>query len=228
MRQVFAVLLPILMGCSSAHSISAELCPPTNKNLEWSSKCFTGTTPTRKVKPQYIRQIVPTKAGFATIMIDSPRELLVVDASGAVRVPNIVHTGDFDFPHAENGLARFEIKMRNRRGRASTKCGYFNSTNYRVVIPALYDECLTFRDHVATVCKGCSKYCTESECQNSIFVGGHGLVIDRNNKVLQHFSPPDLGNACGENQLGKVTRLGKSTRYLNCSAAPDSAFRRLR
>ena len=98
----------------------------------------------RQVKPKYISRIHPNKAGFGTILIDKPRELVAVDRKGIVKIPNFFHSGDFDFPSAENGVARFLITSENVRGEVVPKCGYFDSATFRIFIPARYDQCQAF------------------------------------------------------------------------------------
>lgn len=53
---------------------------------------------------------------------------------------------------------------------------------------------MAFESGTAAACKDCTKVSTESECQNSILIGGKGVIIDSNNKIVRR-SPP-LEKAC--------------------------------
>lgn len=228
MKLIVNFILTILVAGSSVSCSSAELCPAPGKNGEWSSACFEGKGPARQLKPKYISRIIPNKAGFATIMIDRPRELVAVDQKGVVKIPNIVHSGDFDFPSAENGLGRFLITLGNGPAKVVSKCGYFDSATFQIVIPARYDECQAFNQGTAKVCQECKKYCTQPECQDSILVGGHGFIIDSKNTVLREFALPPLERACGDKQPGKLTKGAGAISYLQCTPAANSPFGQLR
>ena len=180
------------------------------------------------MKSERTKKIIANKAGYATIMIGTPHELVAVDRNGAVWIPNIFHTGDFDFPNANKGLGRFQIIADAGKGATISKCGYFDGSNFKITIPATYDQCLAFKQGTAAVCKDCAKICTEPECQNSILVGGRGFVIDNENKILRQFAPPSLDNACGDKQAGKVVQVTGTTSYLQCSPAANSPFEQLR
>lgn len=228
MKSIVAAMLTMLVAFASVSCTSAELCPSTDQNRAWSSACFEGAGSARHVKPENTKKIIANMAGFATIMIDETRELVAVDRSGAVRISNIFHTGDFDFPNANQGLGRFQKMADNGNGEARTKCGYFNGSNFTIAVPATYDQCLAFKEGTATVCNDCAKYCTEPECQNSILVGGRGFIIDGKNKVLHQFAPPSLDKACGDKQSGKVVKVTETISYLQCSPAANSPFGQLR
>jgi hypothetical protein len=172
---------------TSASCGAAASCPPTSQDAEWSASCFEGTGAARQVKRAHRANIVTDKSGHATIMIDRPRELVAVDRRGHVVVPNIRHTGDYDYPDGRGGLARFQ--------NASAKCGYFNVRTFQIVIPAIYDHCLSFGEETAAVCNDCKVHCTEPECQNSVLVGGQGFLIDSRNRIVQRFKQPALEQA---------------------------------
>lgn len=208
-------LLAVLAACST----QADSCPSTDKNLEWSSSCFAVEGQARRVKPQHAKNIVANQAGHAAIMISHPRELVVVDHRGVVTIPNILATGDFDYPNARDGLARF---------RSQAKCGYFDTRTLRITIPARYDDCQPFKHGVAEVCNECLSYCTEPECQDRILVGGQGFSIDRQNAILRRFTPPSLANACAGRTPGKLISVGESGSYLQCPHAADAPFGKLR
>jgi hypothetical protein len=171
---------------------------------EWSGRCFQEAAGERRVKAAYIRNIVADKFGYATIVIAAPRELVAVNRRGVVVVPGIYHIGDFDYPDAEAGIGRYEVTVKNERGVSTAKCGYFRSPAFKIVIPATYDECHPFREGVASACTDCQRYCTEYECQNSVFVGGRNVVLDGANKVVGESGPNTLEDLCGGAEYVRV------------------------
>lgn len=228
MRSIVAPLLFVIVASVSMSCTSAELCPRTDRNREWSSACFTGTGPARRVKSEHVKKIIANRAGYATIIIDSPHELVAVDRSGLVRIPNIYHTGDFDFPDANEGLGRFEVITNNDKGERLSKCGYFDGRSFKIIIPATYDQCLAFAQGTAKVCKDCAKICTEPECQNSILVGGQGFSVDSKNRILRQFALPALDKACGDKQTSKMVKVTDITSYLQCGPVANSPFEQIR
>jgi hypothetical protein len=203
---------------------AAGPCPPQKANADWSSRCFEGKDPVRRVKAKYLKNIGIDKNGMATIRIGSPYELLAVDRRGLVVVPNIYHVGDFDFPYAENGLGRFAMKAENRAGKPVSKCGYFRAPAFKVVVPAVYDQCQAVHDGTALVCNDCVRYCTEYDCQNSVFIGGKLFVLDDSGKVIREPAPLSLADVCGGAQYVRVENR-PGTPYLGCLQHPDSPFK---
>jgi hypothetical protein len=218
---VWLALLAVLalVGCTSS-----ELCPPSDRNEEWSSQCFAGSGADRHVKPAYLHLVRTGAAGFATIMIGAPHELVAVDRRGAVVIPNIFHTGDFDFPDARDGIGRFAVTIGGDKGRPVVKCGYFDARGFKVVIPPAYDECQPFDAGEAAVCNDCAAYCTEPECQNSMLIGGEGFAIDRGNKIVRRFTPPSLEHACDGSAPDKVVNSSPARSYLQCGRSAASPF----
>lgn len=228
MKAIVTGMLVSFVAFASVSCTSAELCPRTDQNREWSSACFEGEGTARHVKPENAKKIVANTAGYATILISDPRELVAVDRTGAVRIPGIFHTGDFDFPSAEKKLGRFQITINSAEGKAISKCGYFHGSTFEIAIPAIYEQCLAFSQGTAVVCNDCTKICTEPECQNSILVGGQGFMVDSRNKILQEFSLPPLDRACGGDKPGKVVKVTEKSSYLQCTSNPSSPFGKLR
>lgn len=159
-------------------------------------------------------------------MITDPPELVAVDRTGVAIIPHIVHTGDFDFPRARAGLARFENHRGNANGKPA-KCGYFDSSTFKVIIAPIYDHCMAAESGTVTVCVGCASYCTGPECQDRSFVGGQGLVFDKHSKIVRRFTPPSLDKACGGG-AGKLVARGESAPYLQCPAPSTGPFSKLR
>ena len=227
MKSIAAAWVFVLVALASLSCTSAELCPPTDQNLMWSSACFEGSGTSRKVKPEYASNIIANKAGNATIVIGNPREMIAVDRSGAVKVPHIFHTGDFDFPNASESIGRFQITAGVAPSTTLTKCGYFDGRSFEIKIPAAYDHCLAFADGVATVCNQCAQYCTEPDCQNSVLVGGEGLAVDKSNRIVRRFALPPLEKACG-GTAGKIVQISERNSYLQCPPSAAGPFDQLR
>lgn len=226
MQSIAGWMLFLWIGLTCVSCTSAELCPPTDRQQAWSKACFAEEGGTRHVKPAHIKQIKGNAAGITTIMITDPPELVAVDRTGVVIIPHIVHTGDFDFPGASAGLARFE----NHPGKVNGKpaqCGYFDSSTFKVIIAPIYDHCMAAESGTATVCVGCAIYCREPDCQSRTFVGGHGFVVDKHNKVVRRFTPPSLDKACG-GTAGKLVARSDRPPYLECPAPSTGPFSKLR
>jgi hypothetical protein len=222
MRALSAAMLALLLAFGSLSCAAAEPCPRTDRQLDWSSRCFEAKDAARRVKAAYVKRIVADQSGHALIMIGQPRELVAVDRGGVVTIPGIFHTGDFDYPNAREGLGRFQVASRNQRGEAVAKCGYFDAATLKIAIPPVYDHCQPFDQGAAAVCNDCAMYCTEAECQNSVLVGGQGFAIDKGNQLLRRFTPPSLDTVCGGPSLVQLKKIGGTRAYLRCAIAADS------
>lgn len=192
---------------------ASDPCPRTTRNEEWDEKCFTETNP-RRVRPEYLHKVVTNKRGFTTVKISYTGELLAIDRRGVVIVPNIANMGDFDYPDAESGMARYYEVLGDRRT-APWKCGYFDQKTMRIVVPAIYEACKPFRDGEAVVCNGCKSRCTEADCQNHVFIGGEILVLDRRNRILSRHPSPTLETLCSPPATLEVKTWGQ-LEYLTC------------
>lgn len=127
-----------------------------------------------------------------------------------VVVPGIFVAGDFDYPRPEGGLVRF---------RDGARCGYFDPHSFQIRIPARYDQCMSFQHGSTSVCHDCAVYCTEPECQDSMFIGGQALALDGEGRVLRRFTPPPLEQACHGKAPAQVARHGRGRAYLRCAPA---------
>ncbi len=220
----FLLCAGLALVSHSSAARSAGLCPSTKSNQDWSIRCFEHTEAGRRVRPAHVKNIVVDKSGYATIMIDTPRELVAVDRRGVVAISNIYHTGDFDYPTARNNIGRFGVALKNEQGQSTFKCGYFHTVKWKIVIPAIYDNCHAFNEGEAVVCTDCTRYCTELECQNSVFIGGRGFAIDRRNKILRELVPHTLDSVCGGPERVRVKERSGASRHLQCLPAPGSPF----
>lgn len=222
-RWLLAAVAVVLM--SQAPQAQAALhCPNADESGYWPAACLEATPTGRRIKPAYVNKLKFDKSGFATLMLDETMELLAVNKRGVVVISNIYFAGDFDFHDAEAGIGRFAVKVNDQPGRRSLKCGYFQVRRYEVVIPATYDNCLPFRDGKAHVCKDCTEYCTEPDCQDSRLLYGTGYLVDRNNKVLRQFEQGGEEDFCRAPQQPKVDRgLGRPRIY--CRGPSISPFK---
>ena len=206
----------------------AQSCPATNRHIPWESACFSGQDAERFVRPEFVKNIFVNEAGVAIVEIDRPIELLAVDSQGKVKMPHIFQTGASDFPFAVRGLSRFLVTSTLADGSTASKCGYFDNISYKIAIPAIYDECLAFGEGTAQACNDCKRYCTESDCQSSILVGGNGVVLDSANKVVRRIEKKTLDTACNGHPPDKIILLARNQSYLQCPERATSPFQQLR
>ncbi|TWI62143.1 hypothetical protein IP91_04252 [Pseudoduganella lurida] len=211
-----ALLLLAWLGLGPSLAQAAATCPRNGDG--WTAACFTGTGSERRVKPRYLARLDWNRYGMATIIVDQPRELLAVDRRGKVAVPDIRHTGDFDYPDAEHGIGRFTARSATGR----RQCGYFAAERFTVVVAPVYDQCEAFHDGEAAACQDCVRYCRDEDCHDSVLVGGRGVVLAPDGKVLRSFTPATMDNVCGRDQAS-VRRPG-ATAVLTCPPAADSPF----
>ncbi len=213
MKALFAALMLALMtvSCSAAAS-----CPGATQQGDWDAACFAGSGAQRHVRPEHLSKLKFDKSGHALIRLADKFELVAVDRRGVVVVPGIVYATDFDYPKPRGHLARFI---------AGDKCGYFDVRNFKVSIPAIYDECMSFRDGHGMVCVDCVAYCTDSDCHDTLFVDGKGYEIDAHAKVVRQFALPPLAQACPGKLPGTLKPKGGSTAWLSCPDDPNSPFK---
>ncbi|WP_426343511.1 hypothetical protein ACN9MU_23170 [Pseudoduganella sp. R-32] len=216
MRAILLLLLVLAPLCALA---AKPACPARDGGEEWSPLCFTVREGVRQLKPQYLRKLAFEKSGKALIVIDGdpgPNEVVALDRRGRVVVPGIYHTGDFDYPYAPLGVGRF---------RENGKCGYFQSSTFKIVVQAEYDHCHPFHvDGIGSACKECEYYCTHPDCYDSALVGGQGFDFDARGKLLETYVQPGLDRICPHG----FEKLDEKSHYLECKDDPDSPFRHLR
>lgn len=216
---------------AAAPARAADACPSAGGgsgggDREWSAQCFEDHDGERRVKPQYLKRLDFNRYGMATIAISSPRELLAVDRRGVVVVPNIRHAGDFDYPSAEQGVGRFAVQRRNADGKPVLKCGYFKAEQFSIVVPPLYDQCQPVQAGEGDACTDCVRYCTDADCHDSVFVGGKGVVLSADGKILRTYQPPSLDKVCGAPELASVRAVnGGATQVLTCKPGANSPFK---
>ena len=170
-----SILLLAALAALPLPPCAAGPCPAGGE--EWATRCFTGHGDARRVKPRYLDRLAWNTHGMATILVAQPRELLAVDRQGRVAVPDIRHTGDFDYPDAEGGIGRFRA--------ADGRCGYFAAERFTIVIAATYDACKAFHDGEAEACTGCTSRCTDAHCHDTELVGGTGVTLAPDGTILR-------------------------------------------
>jgi hypothetical protein len=219
--------LACLLTAYASLAFSADVCPPTQMNTEWSVQCFEGEGNGRRVKPAFITNIRVNQYGMTIILIAQPRELVAVSRNGKVVIPGIRHTGDFDYPNADLGIGRFDSGSGDPSGKQAQQCGYFQADSFRVIVPARFDHCQPFKEEQALGCTGCVSYCTETDCQNSVFVGGQGEVLGSDGSTRDTFPLPTLGTVCTSPELVRISELSTGAVMLRCRNGPKDAFNEL-
>lgn len=220
--QLFVVV--VLMIYTSLAS-AAELCPPTSLNMEWSAECFEEKGALRQVKRDFIKNLKLNQYGMTRVLIAVPSELVAIDRQGKVIIPGIRYTGDFDYPKAHLGICRFYSK-KNVSGE-SNQCGYFSSERLQIIVPARFDHCAAFKDSQALACTNCVSYCTEPDCQDSVFVGGQGMIIGANGATQKTFALPSLETVCLRPDMVRISKLSTGAQMLSCLSGPSDPFNKL-
>lgn len=202
MRLWFLLLFSVFCTGIAA---GAESCPAGGEF--WSSRCFDVVGDMRQVKPRYLNRLAWNRHGFAVVLLDRTFELLAVDRRGVVVVPNIRHTGDFDYPDAQAGVGRY--------GTPDGKCGYFQAARFTIVVPARYDECTAFHAGKATACTGCTRYCEDEDCHMARLVGGQAVELALDGSVRNRYALPTLDTVCGT-PARRILTPGASGERLRC------------
>ena len=132
-------------------------------------------------------------------------------------IPDIRHTGDFDYPYEQNGMSRFSEKVKDASGATTTRCGYFSTKRFRIVVPAQFDACQAFHDGKADACKDCTLYCTEPECQNSVLIGGQGYAVRPDGRMHEQRTVRSKETLCSRPELLIETEMYKGKNWLRCN-----------
>ena len=226
LRTLLAGWAVLAVGTHALAAKPVDQCPRTKSGNEWSAQCFMENGGERKVKPRYVKRINANRHGMAVITIEDPREMVAVNRRGVVVIPNIRHTGDFDYPTADRGIGRFAINVAGDDTRPVYKCGYFKAEQFRIVVPAQYDQCAPFREGEGEACTECVSYCTDEDCHDRVMVGGKGVVLVPNGDILRTYTPPDLDKVCGAGQRAETRAArGGGTLFLNCKSTADSPLK---
>jgi hypothetical protein len=221
-------VVALLLAFFSSATWASDLCPPTDTEKEWSVKCFEGEDNSRRVKGEYINKINANAYGMTKISIlDSrglPREVVAVDRYGQVVISNILHTGDFDYPSAYRGLGRFTALKKDVSGKYVEKCGYFQSPQFRILVPAEFDQCDPFTKDGAYACKDCVSYCSNVDCHVRAFIGGRGFLIGTNGYIKREFIVKTLETYCRRPDLVRLTTTVDGAASIHCDGPSDNPF----
>jgi len=189
MKALFmGILLAIIyMATGTAANASTKNigCPKT----EWTEACFDHTEAGRRIKAQYLNRVKFQRNGFAVLHL-VPYETVAVNRKGEVVVPGIA-SGNYDFRDAEGGIAIFSFRAKNSTSKFDAyNCGYFRISDFKIVVPAVYNRCDHFYKQTALACKDCRDDCIE--CNVTAYYGGEGFVINAKHEILKRFPLPKL------------------------------------
>lgn len=201
MTLVKFTFLICLLGLTIA-STKAETAAIACHGTKWTEKCFENSSNGRRLKSRFLKYVEFQPNGFAVLNVNRG-EFVGINKNGEVVIPGIV-SGDFDYLKAEGGIAAFYAIQGPKGNRTSSKCGYFQTSNFKIVIPPVYTLCPRFRNQVAYVCKDCMLDC--AECHNYEYYGGEAYVINANNQVLKRFALPKIPRCSTVQQRGGFPR----------------------
>ena len=156
----------------------------------WTEDCFYNKTSVRTIKPRYLKRVKFQRNGFAVLLLE-PRETVAVNRKGAVVVPGIVN-GNYHFRQVEGGISMFAIPAKQSTGELNSyNCGYFQRSNFKIVIPPIYNGCAEFQLQKAAVCKNCRYDCVD--CNEVSYYGdGEVFIINTKNQILRRMALPRL------------------------------------
>lgn len=217
------IMATLLLSCSTLAS-AVDHCPRTSANNEWSAQCFEGGGEQRRVKPAFLGRLDVDAFGRTTILIAAPRELVAVGRDGRILIPGIRHVGDFDYPDTPQGIGRFDAAVRMGGGGEKRRCGYFLAKELRVLVEARFDQCAPFNERLALACTDCRSYCTETECQDSILLGGQGFLLRRDGAVEKTYALPAPSEACPGAAAPRISTLAGGAMLLKCPARAADPF----
>lgn len=206
------MMLAMLSNAASASTI----CSSNTLDGAWASQCFDVVHGGRRVKQEFVGNLKFNRNGIATVLIDKKNELVAVNRRGEIVVPNIRHTGDFDYPDAPSRIGRYEVEQLDHDGKVKAKCGYFSMDSYEIILPAQFDHCQSFKTKETSACNDCAAYCNSEDCQNITYVGGAGFVIRRDGKIARKLQLPGFDEICKVNYSAKVVESRPGLSVLQC------------
>jgi hypothetical protein len=176
-----------LTSCNTATATTTEVECPKGK---WTEACLHHATDARSVKPRYLSRIKFQHNGFAVIFLETG-ETVAVNRKGTVVVPGIVN-GTYDFRDIAGGISMFVIPAKEPTSEFNRRnCGYFQRSNFKIIIPPIYNGCAEFQGHKAAVCTNCRYDCVD--CNEVSYYGdGEVFIINTKNEILKRFPLPRL------------------------------------
>lgn len=193
-RRVWKCFAAMLLGagCYASSAQADEQCAKTTVNRQWSASCFEHVDSGRRVKKEFRKNIVVDRSGVAVVVIDAPAEIVAVSKRGRVVPLWEAHLSGFGFEPSDGEVARVSYLWKTQTGEQASKCGYFEGRHTNILVPPIYDGCESFRDGSAQVCLACTLHCPSGDCHELEFIGGEGMLINKNNEVLKRFALPTL------------------------------------
>src|SRR4030043_155572 len=125
------------------------------------------------IASQYLRQLSFGENDLA-VVYSKEEGWMYVNRKGRVIISEVaaMDNGADDF---HDGLVRFSKK--NKWGFADVKGG--------VVVPAIYDGALNFKNKTAKVCRGCTWRCADKECEQHYLSGGEWFYINTKGNIFK-------------------------------------------
>ena len=183
---ILITVLYLTSGNTATATANKVECP----NENWTEACFHHATDARSVKPQYLSRIKFQPNGFAVIFLETG-ETVAVNRKGTVVVPGIVN-GTYNFRDVAGGISMFVIPAKAPTSEFNrSNCGYFRRSNFKIIIPPIYNGCSEFQQQKAAVCKNCRYDCVD--CNEVSYYGdGEVLIINTKNHILRRIPLPRL------------------------------------
>lgn len=182
---LFCVWFLLVFTTPSASATVKAMCSPPL----WDQACFQTSVSGRQLRPRYLTRVRFQKNGFAALSVtlkDGGQEILAINRKGAVVLSGI-YNGDPDFREAEGGLAPFYVRDSKSN---SSQCGYFQVSNFAIVIPPVYNICGHFYKQRAYVCVNCNLDC--GDCHSYEYYGDQAFIINRKNEILKQIALPKI------------------------------------
>lgn len=189
MKGFLLVVLLAMLYVASWNTANASTTKAACPKSEWTEACFEQKAEERRIKPKYLNRVKFQRNGFAVLYLESG-ETLAVNKKGVVVVPGI-ESGNYSYKDAEGGIAIFSFPAKNSTSKFDAyNCGYFRLSDFKIVVPPIYNRCDHFHKQKAIVCKNCRPDCIE--CNSSAYYGGEGFEINAKHEILKRFPLPKL------------------------------------
>lgn len=197
--RIIAILCTLVLP-SLTVTQAEEPCPASrNSELDdWYSECFEMHGTIRQVKKKHLHKLRFNKYGFATIgIIEGLPEIVAVNKKGIVVIPGI-RWGSRDYPSSPGGVSRFYT-------RDDYKCGYFKLSNFSIIVPAIYDNCLAFWEGEGIACNNCVGYRSSWDFSFGGYYGNDSsFTFNKSGKLIKKEPSPRVEDACEEGFIPKI------------------------
>ena len=188
--RAFCIGILLTLAClASGTAANASNNKVTCPKGKWTAACFEHKAEERRIKPEYLGRVKFQRNGFAVVHLE-PYETVAVNRKGIVVVPGI-ESGNYDYRDAEGGIATFSVPAKKSTSKFDQyNCGFFRLSDFKIIIPPIYNRCGSFHQQKAFVCKNCRPDCIE--CNREAYYGGEGFVINKKHEILKRVSLPKL------------------------------------